>query len=60
MGVIFSYKPQIKLFDISELNLDRLLNETYSALQVVTEKPNSKENQTVIKFPWHEKFLRIL
>lgn len=48
MTAIFSYKPQVKMATINEINLDNLLSETYSSFQIVTEKPNSKENQIVI------------
>ena len=50
MTAIFSYKSQIKLADINEINLDSLLSETYSSFQIITEKPNSKETQIVIAF----------
>lgn len=47
-NLIFSYKPQIKVHDLNELNKERLLNETYSLFQIVTEKINNKESQIVI------------
>lgn len=46
-SVIFNYRPQIKVHDLSELNKERLLNETYSLFQIVTEKFANKESQIV-------------
>lgn len=48
MNVVFNYRPQIKVHDLAELNKERLLNETYSLFQIVTEKFNNKESQIVI------------
>jgi len=47
MSTVFNYKSQIKLLDINEVNLDNVLSETYSSFQIITEKPNTKETQTV-------------
>lgn len=47
MSIIFNYKPQIKVLDINEIDLNSLLNETYSTFQIITDKQNAKENQTV-------------
>lgn len=47
MSIIFNYKPQIKVLDINEIDLNNLLNEIYSSFQIVTEKTNIKESQTV-------------
>ena len=49
MGLVFSYKPQIKLHDISEINLEQYLQETYSSFQISIEKLNTKENQIVME-----------
>lgn len=47
MNLIFNYRPSVKVTDVTSLNLDHFLNETYSSFQLITEKPNTKENQTV-------------
>jgi hypothetical protein len=47
--LIFNYKPQLKVHDLSELNQERLLNETYSLFQIVIEKFNNKEGQQIVR-----------
>lgn len=59
-NLIFNYRPQIKVHDLSELNKERLLNETYSLFQIVTEKFNNKESQIFNFIPRGCKSLKVL
>ena len=60
MNLIFNYKPQLKVQDLNEINFDRILNETYTSFQIVTEKPNSKETQTFNVIPRGSMSLKVL
>lgn len=46
-NLVFGYKPQMKVHDLSEINQERILNETYSSFQIIIEKANNKEGQIV-------------
>jgi transformation/transcription domain-associated protein len=44
--MVFNFKPQIKVHDISDINIDTLLDETFSSFQILTDK-YTKDNQIV-------------
>jgi transformation/transcription domain-associated protein len=48
---VFNYKPQLKVHDLAELKLERLLSETYSSFQLITEKAITKETQIFTVIP---------
>lgn len=48
-SVVFNYRPQIKVHDLSEVNQERFLTETYSLFQITVEKLNSKESQPIVR-----------
>jgi transformation/transcription domain-associated protein len=58
--LIFNYKPQLKVNDISELNLDHILQETYTSFQILIEKTNPKENQIYNVIPRGSMSLKVL
>jgi transformation/transcription domain-associated protein len=51
MQLVFNYKPQLKVHDLAELKLERLLGETYSSFQLITEKAITKETQIFTVIP---------
>jgi transformation/transcription domain-associated protein len=46
INLVFNFKPQIKVHDISDINIDALLDETFSSFQILTDK-YTKDNQIV-------------
>ena len=61
INLIFNYKPQLKVQDINEINLERILSETYTTFQIVAEKQlNAKENQTYNVIPRGSMSLKVL
>jgi hypothetical protein len=50
--MVFNHRSQIKIQEtINELNLEQILNNTFSSIQIICEKQGTnKESQTVILF----------
>ena len=48
MSTVFNHKSQIKLIELNESTLERLLSETYSTIQIPTEKLQNSQNYTMI------------
>lgn len=46
LGKIFEPRSQTKVKDIAEINVDALLQETYTVTTIITDKKNP-ENQSV-------------
>ena len=46
MNKIFEPKPQIKIKDITDINMDQLLSETYTITTILTDKKN-QDNQSI-------------
>jgi hypothetical protein len=44
---VFKHKPIIKIDDANEINMNELLNDKFSAFQLISEKSPSKDNQSV-------------
>lgn len=60
INLVFQYKPQVKVHDLNELNVQQILNESYSSFQILTEKYNNKENQIFNLIPRGTKSLKVL
>jgi hypothetical protein len=48
MSIVFNHKSQIKLNELNESTLERLLSETYSTIQIHTEKLQNSQTYTMI------------
>jgi hypothetical protein len=46
INLVFNFKPQIKVHDINDMNIEKLLDETFSSFQILTDK-YTKDNQIV-------------
>ena len=47
---IFEPKAQIKVKDISEVNIDVMLNETFTVTTIMTDKKNQDNQQMTVKY----------
>lgn len=60
INLVFQYKSQIKVHDLTELNVAQILNESFSSFQILTEKYNNKENQVFNLIPRGARSLKVL
>ena len=60
LETIFNYKPQLKVPDINEMNLETIINKVYTSFQLVAERPNQRENQICTVIPKGSRSLKVL
>ena len=58
LNSIFNYKPSIHVRDISDIDINSLLTETFSPLQITTDQ-HSKDNQVITVSRQRDRFLSL-
>lgn len=60
VNLVFQYKSSIKVNDLNDLNVNQILNESFSSFQIQIDKLNQKETQSYHLIPRGTKSLKVL